>query len=120
MFWTLSVFNQWCLMHAVGIGASIPLAATVVTTVNVLTLLPISINGYGVREGAFAAFLASGGLATLGQALSVSLMLVSQTILWGVVGIICWALPSLRRPERAPMFAISPTSTVPEPAVLQP
>lgn len=100
-YWAVSVVNQWCLMHAVGIEAGLAYAAVVVTTVNIITLLPVSINGYGVREGGFSAFLAVGGLATTTQALSMALLLAGQTLVWGVVGIVCWAAPGVRQREAA-------------------
>ena len=93
-FWSISVVNQWCLMRGVGIEASLGYAAVVVTTVNIMTLLPISLNGYGVREGGFSAFLAINGLASTSQALAMSLLLAAQTLLWGAAGILCWLAPS--------------------------
>jgi hypothetical protein len=95
-FWSLQVLSQVCFMQAVGIAPNIGYAAVVVTTVNLATLLPISINGYGVRESGYTAFLAVPGLATNAQALAASFLLAGQTLLWGVIGVICWMAPRLR------------------------
>lgn len=106
-FWSISVLSQWCFMHAVGIPAGIGLAAIVVTTVNLMTLLPISINGYGVREGGYTAFLAVGSLASPAQALATSFCVAAQTLLWGLVGIFAW-LTMPGRPSRAASPAPAP------------
>ncbi len=95
-FWTLQVLSQVCFMHAVGIAPNIGYAAVVVTTVNLATLLPISINGYGLRESGYTAFLAVPGLATTAQALAASFLLAGQMLLWGVIGVVCWMAPRLR------------------------
>ena len=98
LFWGLSVLNQWAFMHAVGIDVSLSMATVVVTVVNALTMLPISINGYGIREGGFTALLAVGTLATKSQAVAVGFCLAAQSLLWAAVGAACFlSLPSRRR-----------------------
>jgi glycosyltransferase 2 family protein len=87
LFWALSVFNWYCFMRAVGIPVSIELAAVITTTISALTMLPVSINGYGVREGAFIGFLALPGLATPSAAVAASLCLAAQTLVWAVIGV---------------------------------
>jgi len=84
-FWSLTVLNQWAFMHAVGIPISIPYAAVVATTVNAITMLPISINGYGVRDGGFVALLA--GLVAPSAALAASFCLAGQSLLWALIGL---------------------------------
>lgn len=86
LFWSLSVVNWYCFMHAVGIRVSIELAAVITTTISAITMLPISVNGYGVREGSFVAFLAVPGLATAPMAVAASLCLAAQTLLWALIG----------------------------------
>jgi hypothetical protein len=83
-------------MHAVGISPNLGYAAVVVTTVNLATLLPISINGYGLRESGYTAFLAVQGLATTAQALAASFLLAGQMLLWGLIGVGAWMAPRLR------------------------
>ena len=95
-FWTLQTLSQVCFMRAVGIAPNLGYAAVVVTTVNLATLLPISINGYGVRESGYTAFLAVPGLASNAQALAASFLLAGQTLVWGVIGVVCWMAPKLR------------------------
>jgi uncharacterized membrane protein YbhN (UPF0104 family) len=95
-FWSLQVLSQVCFMHAVGISPNLGYAAVVVTTVNLATLLPISINGYGLRESGYTAFLAVQGLATTAQALAASFLLAGQMLLWGLIGVGAWMAPRLR------------------------
>jgi uncharacterized protein (TIRG00374 family) len=96
-FWGLSVLNQWAFMHAVGVDISLAYAVVVVTVVNGLTMLPISINGYGVREGGFVALLTVGTLATKAQALAVGFCLAAQSLVFAAVGAVCFLSLSRRR-----------------------
>jgi uncharacterized protein (TIRG00374 family) len=93
LFWVLGVLNQWAFMHAVGIDASLPLAAVATTTVAALTMLPLSINGFGVREGSFAVLLSVAGLATASQGAAVGLLVSGQSLLWALAGLIWWWVP---------------------------
>jgi hypothetical protein len=87
LFWVLVVGSQAAYMRAVGIHVGILFAGLVVTTVSALSMLPISLGGYGVREGAFGAFMSAGGLATTAQGVSVGLCVTAQTCLLGLLGI---------------------------------
>jgi uncharacterized membrane protein YbhN (UPF0104 family) len=100
VFWGLSVLNQYAFMHAVGIPIPLSDAAIVVTSINALTMLPISINGYGVREGGFTRFLApiSGAAAAAAQGVAVGFLLAAQSLLWAGIGLVFW-LTERRRPE---------------------
>ncbi|HEY0870099.1 MAG TPA: lysylphosphatidylglycerol synthase transmembrane domain-containing protein [Acidothermaceae bacterium] len=94
-FWLLVSASQYCFMRGVGIHVPIVYAALVVTTVNAISLLPISVGGYGLREGAFSAFLAVHGFATAAQGVAVGVCLTAQTLLLGLLGLPL--LISLRR-----------------------
>jgi uncharacterized protein (TIRG00374 family) len=87
VFWACSVLNWYCFMRAVGIQLSLPLAAVITTTISAITMLPVSVNGYGVREGSFVAFLALPGLATQPAAVAASLCLAGQTLVWAIIGV---------------------------------
>jgi glycosyltransferase involved in cell wall biosynthesis/uncharacterized membrane protein YbhN (UPF0104 family) len=104
VFWTLTVLNQWCFIQAMGIHISPGYAALSVTLVNGLTMLPISINGFGAREGGYTALLAGAGLATTAQAVSVGLLVGAQSLFFGLIGVGCLltmrsAAPWARRVE---------------------
>jgi uncharacterized membrane protein YbhN (UPF0104 family) len=106
LFWSLSVVNQWCYMRAVGLDLGLPHAALVVTLVNGLTMLPISINGYGLRESGFLALLGGTAAATASQALAVGLLVAGQTLVWGGLGLLCWLVPGRLPARPAPTPAV--------------
>jgi uncharacterized membrane protein YbhN (UPF0104 family) len=87
VFWSIVVASQWAFMRAVGIHVPLWYAAAVVTTTNAITMLPISLGGYGLREGSFASFLAVGGMATYAQGTAVGICLTAQTMAFGLIGL---------------------------------
>jgi uncharacterized protein (TIRG00374 family) len=87
LFWTVVVASQSLFIRAVGIHIPIAYSALVITTATAVTMLPISLGGYGLREGAFAAFLAAGGHATAAQGAAVGICITAQTLALGVIGI---------------------------------
>ena len=89
VFWSLTVLNQWAYIRAVGIQPSLGYTALVVTLINLATMLPLSINGFGAREGGYIALLAGVGLATTAQAASVGLLITAQSLLFGLLGAVC-------------------------------
>jgi uncharacterized membrane protein YbhN (UPF0104 family) len=103
LFWGLSVVNQYAFMHAVGVQIPLSYAAIVVTTINALTMLPISINGYGVREGSFTRFLtpiAGTAQKAATQGVAVGFLLAAQSLLWAGIGVVFW-LTDKRHKEAA-------------------
>jgi uncharacterized membrane protein YbhN (UPF0104 family) len=116
LFWTLTVLNQWAFIRAMGIHPSLAYTALVVTLVNLATMLPLSINGFGAREGGYIALLAGTGLATTAQAAAVGLLISGQSLLFGLIGAGClvtmrstaaWA----RRVDAASLTLITPLYT---------
>jgi uncharacterized membrane protein YbhN (UPF0104 family) len=89
VFWSLTVLNQWAYIRAMGIHPSLGYTALAVTLVNLATMLPLSINGFGAREGGYIALLAGVGLATTAQAASVGLLISAQSLLFGLIGAGC-------------------------------
>jgi hypothetical protein len=87
LFWLAVVASQTMFIRALGIHVSLAYAGLVVTTATAVTMLPISLGGYGLREGAFAAFLAAGGHATAAQGAAVGVCITLQTLVLGVVGL---------------------------------
>ena len=86
ILWSIYSLAQWSFMRAVGIHVPLVYGALVVTTTNLITILPISLGGYGVREGAFTAFLAFPHIASTGQAVSVGFFITAQVAIMGVIG----------------------------------
>lgn len=89
VFWSLTVLNQWACIRAMGIHPSLGYTALAVTLVNLATMLPLSINGFGAREGGYIALLAGTGLASTAQAASVGLLISAQSLLFGLIGAGC-------------------------------
>jgi glycosyltransferase 2 family protein len=87
LFWTAVVASQSMFILALGIHIPLAYSALVITTATAVTMLPISLGGYGLREGAFAAFLAAGGHATSAQGAAVGVCITIQTLALGVIGI---------------------------------
>jgi len=96
-FWLFVVASAWAYMRAVGIHPPIAYAAVVVLVVNALSMLPISLGGYGLREGTFSLFLAVGGIATAAQGAAVGLCITVQTLLMGLLGIPIYLLLGRQR-----------------------
>ncbi len=53
----LIVPSVWCAARTIGLELPYSLLAVTVPLVLVLTLLPVSVAGFGVREGGFAVLL---------------------------------------------------------------
>ena len=100
LFWIVVVLSQACYIRAVGIHASLGYAAAVVACVNAISMLPISVGGYGLREGAFSALLGVAGVGTAVQGTAVGLCLSAQTLLFGLCGAVVYA--TLPRPSGSP------------------
>jgi len=112
VFWCVVVMSQWSYMRAVGIHVPVAYAAAVVTVINAATMLPISLGGYGLREGGFSAFLAVGGMATVSQGIGVGLCLTAQTMAFGFIGLPVYLTLRRRVPARIPEVPAPPLGTV--------
>jgi glycosyltransferase 2 family protein len=91
----LTALAAWCVARAV--GANLPLldALYLVPPVVLVTIVPISIAGWGVREGAMVAAFAYVGLAR-GDGLIVSLLFGAGYLILGIAGGLLWILTSER------------------------
>lgn len=88
LFWSCAVTSQWCYMHAVGADhVTVAYAAVVVTVANMVTMLPIALGGYGLREGTFSALLVAAGMATVAQGVATGACLTAQTVIFGLIGL---------------------------------
>jgi hypothetical protein len=85
-FWVTVVVSQTCYIWAAGIRPPLGYAVLVVTCVNAVSMIPISLGGYGLRESAFGLLLSVGGLGSASQGASVGICLSVQTLLFGLVG----------------------------------
>lgn len=70
---------------ALGIDVSFALLLVIIPLIYLTEALPISINGLGVRESAFAFFFVMNGL-TVEQGVAVSLLIVAERYVLGLLG----------------------------------
>jgi uncharacterized membrane protein YbhN (UPF0104 family) len=95
----LTAFNAWCAARSVGADLSLSYALFLVLPVVLIAIVPVSIAGWGIREGAMVAAFGYAGLAP-GDGLIVSLLYGATYLVIGVIGGLVWVLTS-RRMERA-------------------
>lgn len=86
LFQICVVMVNWCIFRALSAVELNPIeAAVIIPATSVAAMLPIGINGYGVREGAYIALFAHMGISSY-VALTASILfalLVSLSSLWG-------------------------------------
>jgi glycosyltransferase 2 family protein len=90
------VLASWILARAVNLDLSFALLAVVTPLVIVVTLFPISIAGFGVREGGYVALLAEAGVSAPDATL-LSLLNVAALAIATLPGAIALLLPSVTR-----------------------
>jgi hypothetical protein len=81
----LSIIQVLCVGLALGLPTPLLVYAAAVPLVCLFMMLPISVNGVGVREGSLVLLLASAGVLPA-QALALGLVWFSVTIAAGVLG----------------------------------
>ncbi|MEJ2626381.1 MAG: lysylphosphatidylglycerol synthase transmembrane domain-containing protein [Pseudolabrys sp.] len=87
----LTALCAWCVAHAVSADLSFPNAIFVVLPVALIAVVPISIAGWGVREGAMIAAFAYAGLPQ-SDGLLVSILFGVSYLVLGVLGGLVWVL----------------------------
>jgi glycosyltransferase 2 family protein len=102
LYQALIAFQLVVLAHAIDVELSFSTAAIALTLVTLVTLVPISIGGFGLREGSYVVLLGSVSIAasdaTLISVLSVATLLVASLpgaflIMRGNVGALPEAVP---------------------------
>jgi hypothetical protein len=83
VYQVLALFSLVLVAWTVGVDLSFPLAAVAAPIVIVATLMPISVGGLGVREGAFVLLLGEAGISGA-EATVVSLLSVAVIAVAGV------------------------------------
>jgi len=91
-----------------GLGLSIDLAAFlwIIPLGNLVQTVPISIGGWGIREGFFVAALGLAGLATQADALALSILYGLLNIVVSLPGALIWLMQS--REDRGQMSLAMP------------
>jgi uncharacterized protein (TIRG00374 family) len=85
LFWGTSFLNYYA--YALALGLHVPLTFYVIAIpfVSIIAALPISINGFGVREGAFVYLFTLIRVPTT-ISLSLALLMDTQVLLFGLIG----------------------------------
>lgn len=87
-FQSLMVLAYFLAAKALSMQVSLMVMLAVVPLVTLLTLLPVSLNGLGLREGGFVFFLGQLGIPQA-QALALSLLVFGLTLLFSLAGGVC-------------------------------
>ena len=108
IFQLLMVTAAWFLAKAIEIDVSFAVIAVVTPLVLLITLLPISVAGFGLREGSYAVLLAEAGVSTTAATL-LSLLTVAALAASSLPGAFALLLPGARPPAAR---ATEPSATV--------
>jgi hypothetical protein len=100
----LTVFAAWCLARAIAISPNALNMLILIPPVMLISMIPISIGGWGIREGAMVVAFGYAGIEP-SQALTVSVLLGGSTLAVGIVGGAVWIA------ERAPTRAAASVET---------
>ena len=96
----LTALAAWCAARAVGADMSLLYSLFLVPPVILVTVVPISIAGWGVREGAMVAAFGYAGLPQ-SDGLIVSLLFGAGFLVIGIAGGLVWILTVDRSERRA-------------------
>lgn len=91
----LTVMAAWCVAQAVGSPAKLMDILLLIPPVVLVSAIPVSIAGWGVREGAMVAAFSYAGLPEV-DGLTVSLLLGACIFLIGLLGGLAWIFGSNR------------------------
>ncbi len=97
----LTIVVAWCFVQAVSASASFALLLFLVPPVILIATVPVSIAGWGVREGGMIIAFAYAGLAQ-SDGLIVSVLLGLTAFAIGTIGGIAWIMGDARLPAAPP------------------
>lgn len=110
----------YCLLAAIGAPVSFLLALSLVPTISLIVLLPISILGLGVKEGAFVFFFGGAGVPpalAVGASLASYVVIIMNSLVLGIVA--SFFGPALPAPTRSAEEVVSdgvgPTAVIDRP-----
>ncbi len=101
VFWVATIVNHYVLGRAIGIDISPWYFFVLVPVALTLSMVPISVNGFGVREGMFALLLATAHVPQT-HAVTLALLMDLQAILLAVVGGVLFLLKESFLPKPVP------------------
>jgi uncharacterized membrane protein YbhN (UPF0104 family) len=104
----MTALAGWCAAHAVGAEMPVVYSLFLIPPVIMVTVLPISIAGWGLREGAMVAAFSYAGLPQA-DGLIVSLLFGAGFLVIGIIGGLVWILTVDRAARHAvPATALEP------------
>jgi uncharacterized membrane protein YbhN (UPF0104 family) len=92
----LTIATAWCALRAISAPASFEYIFLLVPPVMLITMLPISIAGWGVREATMMLAFAYAGLSRTDGTM-VSLLFGASSFLTGAIGGLVWAIGNEKR-----------------------
>jgi uncharacterized membrane protein YbhN (UPF0104 family) len=94
----LTITSAWCIAQSIGATASFVLLLFLIPPVILIATVPISIAGWGLREGSMILAFSYAGLAA-GDGLIVSVLIGLTAFAIGAAGGILWILSDARMPR---------------------
>jgi len=85
LFQSIDIFACFLFSKAIGIKLSLPIFFGIVPLVYFATVLPVSLGGLGVREGAFVFLLSIFGVGTT-EAITLSFLMYFNRVIYGAAG----------------------------------
>jgi uncharacterized membrane protein YbhN (UPF0104 family) len=85
----LAVFIAWCVVQSIGAPVTFSQIFQLIPPVMLITMLPISIAGWGVREATMGLAFGYAGLMT-NEGINVSLLFGAVSFIVGAVGGLVW------------------------------
>jgi len=105
MFYSLTlqfavIINYWLASRALNINLGLTAFIFIVPIVSIISMLPISLGGIGVREGSLVFIMVSLGASNEKSAM-VSLLLFAMILFFGIIGGLIYAIrPLLAKKEK--------------------
>jgi uncharacterized protein (TIRG00374 family) len=102
----MGVLSFWLVAESLGIGLSMINAGWIRSVTTLVVMLPVSVSGFGVREGSLIFMLGPYGVPA-SAAVALSLLLFSRRLALGGLGLLCEIKDSLRSRAGEPKSAAS-------------
>ena len=94
------IVNYWLASKSLGIPLNLGVFIFIVPVVSIISMLPISLGGIGVREGSLVFLMISLG-AQNAKAAMCSLLLFAMLIVMGIIGCLIYAIrPFIAKKEK--------------------
>jgi uncharacterized protein (TIRG00374 family) len=85
LFWIVGCLNYYAYAIALGIHLPLSFFFVAISVISLISFLPVSINGFGIREGAFVYIFATVHVATSISVL-LALLMDTQVLFFGIAG----------------------------------